>query len=298
MATVNLRQLETFLAVAEEASFSRAAERLHVVQSAVSSGIRALEADLGAALFIRGARGAQLTDEGEALLPEARATLAAAETARAAVRDAAGGLRGVVQLGIMQAQRAPAPNVAKVLRTFQASHPGVQVRVRHGGGSLQLAEQLRDGRLDLGFTSLPAHPSPPGLDVTLLSRQPIGFACHPGHRLAGLDAVDLADVGEETIADLPPQWGVRIANDQAFADARVRRSIDYEINDISTLLEFVRGGLAVTMLPASLIGDLPGIVAVPIREHQPFFEVSIATPSARRMSAATQALRRHITGDR
>lgn len=289
---MNLRQLETFVAVAEESSFSRAADRLHVVQSAVSAGIRALEAELGAALLDRGPRGATLTDAGTALLPEARATLAAAEAARHAVRDARAGLRGTVTLGIMQSQRAPAPNVAEVLVSFKATHPGVQVRVRHGGGSLNLADQIRTGGFDLGFLSLRERPA--GLDFTLLSRQPIEFACRTGSPLAERHEIDLSTVAAETMAELPTTWGTRIANDQAFAAAGVTRTVDYEVNDVTTLLEFVRHGLAVALLPASLIGDMPEITCVPIRDHPPVFEVSVATPSDRRLSPATRALLDHI----
>src|ERR1700738_1080229 len=98
---VELRQLATFVAVAEEASFTRAADRLHVVQSAVSAGVRKLEKELGAMLFDRSTHSVKLTDAGHALLPEARATLAAAQAANDAVDEARGGLRGTVVLGTM-----------------------------------------------------------------------------------------------------------------------------------------------------------------------------------------------------
>lgn len=289
---VNLRQLETFIAVAEEASFSRAADRLHVVQSAVSAGIRALEADLGASLFDRGPRGAELSDAGRALLPEARATLIAASAARDAVSDVRSGVRGTVSLGIMQAQRAPAPNVAAVLSSFRISHPDVEVRVRHGGGSQELTQAVRDGALDLGFASLLDYPA--GVDATRLSREAMEVACHPEHPFASRPDLELHLLANEVMADLPRPWGVRIANDAAFAAAGVTRRIDYEINDVSTLVEFVRHGLALTLLPASLIGDVSGIVTVPVRRHRPYFEVSVVTPSSRRLSAATLALRDHI----
>ena len=101
---MELRQLATFVAVAEEGSFTRAADRLHVVQSAVSAGVRNLERQLGTRLFDRSTHRVERTDSGRALLPEARATLAAAQAARDAVDEARGGLRGTVVLGTMQAQ--------------------------------------------------------------------------------------------------------------------------------------------------------------------------------------------------
>lgn len=289
---MNLRHLETFVAVAEEASFSRAADRLHVVQSAVSAGIRGLERELGAPLFERGPRGATLTDAGTALLPEARSTLAAAAAGREAVQSAAGGLTGTVVLGIMQAMRDPAPNVAALLASFRVTHPGVRVTVRHGGGSLQMAEQIRSGALDLGFIS--GLPTETGLEMTLLSRQPIEFACSPDHPLAGREWVDLAMVADQTWADLPVMWGTRVRNDAAFAAAGVARQVEYDINDTSTLVEFVRHGLAVTLLPQSLIGEATGVVSIPIRSHAPTFEVSIAVPHDRRARPSVDALLTHI----
>src|SRR5690349_25087262 len=95
---MELRHLATFVAVAEERSFTRAADRLHVVQSAVSAGVKTLERELGTALFTRSTQAVDLTDAGHALLPEARATLAAANAARDAVEQVRDGLHGTVPL--------------------------------------------------------------------------------------------------------------------------------------------------------------------------------------------------------
>src|ERR1700710_444100 len=130
---MELRQLATFIAVAEEASFTRAADRLHVVQSAVSAGVRKLERELDARLFDRSTHRVELTDSGRALLPEARATLAAAQAAQDAVDEARGGLRGTIVLGTMQAQGMRAINLTQILIRFRAAHPGVEVNIRHSG---------------------------------------------------------------------------------------------------------------------------------------------------------------------
>ena len=122
---MELRQLATFVAVAEEGSFTRASDRLHIVQSAVSAGVRRLERELGAALFDRTTHKVELTDAGRALLPEARATLAAAAAARDAVDEVRGGVRGTVVLGTMQAQGMRAIDLPGVLADFRNEHPGV-----------------------------------------------------------------------------------------------------------------------------------------------------------------------------
>ena len=96
---MDLKQLEYFVAVAEELNFTRAAERLYAVQSTVSSGIRSLETELKATLFDRSTRQVSLSAAGRAFLPEARAALAALERARESVQEVSGGLRGSVRIG-------------------------------------------------------------------------------------------------------------------------------------------------------------------------------------------------------
>src|ERR1700748_2140438 len=151
---MELRHLATFVAVAEEGSFTRASDRLHVVQSAVSAGVRKLERELGATLVDRSTHRVRLSDAGRALLPEARATLAAAAAAREAVDQVRGGLRGTIVLGTMQAQAMHALTLPGLRGSFRLRHPHVTVNVRHAGGSSAIADEVREGRLDLGFVAL------------------------------------------------------------------------------------------------------------------------------------------------
>jgi DNA-binding transcriptional LysR family regulator len=286
---VELRQLATFVAVAEEGSFTRAADRLHVVQSAVSAGIRKLEQELGAMLFDRSTHSVKLTDAGRALLPEARATLAAAQAARDAVDEARGGLRGTVALGTMQAQGMRAVNLVGVLAAFRAEHPGVELSILHPGGSSEMAREVVDGRLDLAFVAL-GDDAPPGLKLIPLASEPIMLAVPAGHRLAGRTSVKLASLRDDTLVDLAAGWGIRMAVDRAFAAAGVTRSITYEVNDTATMIEFIRNALAIGMLPPSLADSGDEIAFVPIRDHPPRFQTAIAIPANRRLSAATRAL--------
>jgi DNA-binding transcriptional LysR family regulator len=286
---VELRQLATFVAVAEERSFTRAADRLHVVQSAVSAGVRNLEKELGAMLFDRSTHSVKMTDAGRALLPEARATLAAAQAARDAVDEARGGLRGAVVLGTIQAQGMRAVDLAGVLAAFRAEHPGVKLHIRHSGGSSEMAREVRDGRLDLAFVALPGD-SPPGLELVPLAREPIMLVLPARHPLAASADIELAALGDEALVDLPPGWGIRMAIDRSFAAAGVTRTIGYEVNDIATMVEFIRNGLAIGMLPRSNVETTSEIAFVAIRDHTPQFNTAIAIPANRRLSAATRAL--------
>ena len=277
-----------FVAVAEEGSFTRAADRLHVVQSAVSAGVRNLERELGARLFNRSTHKVALSDAGRALLPEARATLAAAAAARDAVDAIRGGVRGTVRLGTLQAQGMRSIDVAGVLADFRSEHPGVEVQIRQGG-SLEMTTKVREGELDLAFVALPDQRFA-GVELVPLASEPIVLALAADHPLAARSRVELAALGSETIIDFPDGWGTRMANDRAFAAAGLTRRIAYEVNDTGSVIGFIRHGLAVGLFPASFFEEASGVVLVPIRGRAPQFVTAIATPSNRRPTAATRAL--------
>src|SRR5579875_126563 len=160
---MDLRRLESFVAVAEESSFTRAAARLHVVQSGVSAAVKTLERDLGAPLLDRTSKRVRLTDAGAALLPRARATLAAAQDAADAVDEVRGGLRGSVRIGTMTA--VGLVDLPALLGRFHREHPDVSLHLSVApSGSRGLVAALTEGTLDLAFVSLPG---PPPAQLTL-----------------------------------------------------------------------------------------------------------------------------------
>ncbi len=284
---MELRHLATFAAVAEEGSFTRAAGRLHVVQSAVSSGVRALERELGVTLFDRTTHRVRLSEAGRALLPEARRTLAAAAAARDAVDQLRGGLRGTVRLGMMLAPRQAGISVPRILAALRADHPGIEVALEIGASTTN-AERVRRGRLDLAFVGLPAG-AVPELELTPILTEEMQLVVPPEHPLAGRGSVALEELSRETFADGPPEWGTRIANERAFAVAGVRRAVQYEVADLSLTVDFVRYGLAVAIVPPTW-ADAEGVTMVPLRPPAPEFTISIATPADRELGAAAQVL--------
>ncbi len=285
---MELRQLEVFVAVAEERSFTRASDRLHLVQSAVSAAVRSLEKELATSLFDRTTRTVAITDAGAALLPEARTVLAAAALARDSVEQTKGGLRGKVRLGIMQAWAHPRLSVPAMISAFQRDHPLVELSVRHVGGSRVLAEALRSGDVDIGILSLPE--AAPGLALTELSSEPMVLACAVDHRLAGIGRISLSELAEETFVDAPPSWGTRLATDRAFARAGADRTVRFEINETATIVEFVRAGAALALLPQSLTVGLPDLVTAQIEGEPILFRTLLAVPTQRRQTAAARTL--------
>jgi DNA-binding transcriptional LysR family regulator len=287
--SVDLRQLQTFVAVADERGFGRAADRLHVVQSAVSATIQTLERDLKVRLFDRTAHRVDLTEAGHVLLPVARNALAAAAAARDAIDDLRGGLRGTVRLGVMQAQRAPEVSVPRLLAAFAPAHPDVEVELRQGTSTAHAAD-LRSGRLDLAYLA----PTPgsvfAGLEIFPLQRHEMKLLVAAEHRLAGRAGVELGELAAERFVDGPPSWGTRIATDFAFSSAGATRDVTYEISDIRAIVEFVHYGLAITIAPASVITAEDAVRAIPIRHHAPVFVTSIARAATQELGAAALAL--------
>src|SRR6476659_6430412 len=142
---MELRHLRYFVAIAEERSFTRAAERLWVAQPGLSTQIRRLEGELGVQLFERHTRGVDLTPAGELFLERARLTLAAADVAGATGRDLQAGATGTLRLGI--ATEAHCHRVPLLLQRFAGERAGVELTVLEAYGGT-LWRDVRDGRLD------------------------------------------------------------------------------------------------------------------------------------------------------
>ncbi|HST39763.1 MAG TPA: LysR substrate-binding domain-containing protein [Conexibacter sp.] len=286
---MELRHLRAFVAVADQRSFTRAADELQVVQSAVSASIRGLEQELGIAVFTRTTQRVDLTDAGRALLPEARRALAALDGGRQAVEQVRGGLRGRVEVGTMQAQAMRAVSVAAIVARFRRDHPAVEVRVRHTGASADSVAMVADGRLELAFAAFTGRP-PAGAALHRLDSEEMQLACAPDHPLAGRANVTWAQLADEPFVDLLLGWGTRMAADRAAAAAGVERRIVYELNDAESIIDFTRHGLAVALLPPSLARRAAGVVFVPIARGAPHFTTSLVLPDDRPRSPAAVAL--------
>jgi DNA-binding transcriptional LysR family regulator len=192
---MELRHLRYFVAIAEEQSFTRAAERLWVAQPGLSTQIRRLEEELGIKLFERHARGADLTDAGEAFLGRARAALAAVDDARALGSDLASGLVGAIRLGI--ATGLGSDLVPALLDDFARARPDVELTVVESFGGTLLRD-LRDGRLDAMVA--PSVFASPELQRAQLTSEPVVVLAGAAHRLGrpGPIAADELD-GEQVV---------------------------------------------------------------------------------------------------
>jgi DNA-binding transcriptional LysR family regulator len=186
---VEVRHLRYFVAVAEEASFTSAARRVHVAQQVLSAQVRQLEAALGVELLNRGARGVTLTPAGAAFLDGAKETLGALDRSAAAARNAAGAVTGRLAVGLSVAAGGERPT--NLLASFQRAHPDVVVALRTFELT-QPAAGLLDHTSDVAFVRPPV--GAPGISLRAVAEEPRVFVLPAGHHLAGRDRLTLADV--------------------------------------------------------------------------------------------------------
>ncbi len=286
---LELRHFEYFVAVAEERNFTRAAARLHVVQSGVSAVIKAMEREMGARLLERTSKRVDLTDAGEALLPRARAAIDAVRDARDAVDEVRGGLRGTIRIGTLTS--IGLIDVPGILGAFHRVHPHVALRlIVSPRGSAGILEGLVDGSLDVAIVSVPGRP-PAGVRIRPVGSQPLTLVLPVGHRLARAAEVRIADLAGEPFVDFPVGYGNRTVVDRAFAAAGVQRQVVIEVTDIGSGAGFVREGLGVAILPPFVVPEqAPGLVTRSVADADLEWPLGVGVSALRGPSAAARAL--------
>jgi DNA-binding transcriptional LysR family regulator len=258
---VELQQMRYVVAVAETNSFTRAAERCVVVQSALSHQIARLERELGAKLFERTSRRVRLTPAGAAFLPAARQCLGAAERAAAEVAAAVGEIRGRLAVGLIPT--VAAVDIPAALRDFRERYPHVRISLRVGA-SEELVEQVRQGAIEVAFLGLPTTTRPHGVDARELARDRLVAVVAPDHPLAGERAVDLRRLAAEVFVDLPANTAGRVQSDQAFSAAGLSRDVAFEVTTAYLVARLVAEGLGIAMLPSAYAPQLTGVITIDV----------------------------------
>jgi DNA-binding transcriptional LysR family regulator len=284
---MELRQLEYFVAVAEEMSFSRGARRVDVVQSAVSTAVAKLERELGTSLFDRSRLRIALTPAGRTFLAEARSTLQAARRAKESVIDFRRQLSGTVDLGTLMSS-GPI-DLPAVLGRFHAAHPLVSVRLRQSpAGSAGHLTAIAEGSLDLALVSLSSG-KPAKVSLRPLVAQPLVLLCHPEHALARRRQIRITDLAGETLVHFVPGWGIRRQVDEALRDTGVEPAAPYEVSDYATAAGLVRHRLGITLVPKAAAAPYPDLRALPLLPTVTW-RLSLAVPDGRTLSPAATAL--------
>ena len=281
---MELRQLEYVVAVAEEASFTRAAARTHVAQPGISAQVRRLEEELGERLFDRSGRTVTLTAAGEAVLPFARAALSAVASARQAVEDLSGLVRGQVSVGMVTA--CPVELMPAAVAGFHREHADVEISLVEDGSDDLLAG-VAAGRIDLALVGLAADDPAAGIALHVIADEPLHAAVAPGHELASRSSVPVRALAEHDLIALPRGTGGRTALETACARAGVAPRIVIEASDPRVLAAMAQRGLGVAVLPDSGWEDL---ILVPIVRPELRSRLALAWRDAGPASPAARAL--------
>ena len=244
---MELRHLRYFVAIAEERSFTGAAERLWVAQPGLSTQIRRLEAELGVKLFERHTRGVDLTSAGALFLERARVALSAVEDAGATGRDLHNGVAGTLKLGV--ATPAQWRATSTVLERFIREREGVELTVLEGYGGT-LWRDLREGRLDAVVA--PSTFASADLRALELGAEPWVVLVGEPHRLAGSGPLPARELHGERIA-------VTAHRDGAGHDREVARML----GELGVTAALVRGAPGPALYRAAANGDALALTTAP-----------------------------------
>jgi LysR family transcriptional activator of glutamate synthase operon len=243
---MELRQLRYAEAVARHRHFTRAAEELHVAQSALSHQVRKLESELGVELFERTSRSVLPTDAGEAVAARARRILAEVDGVRGEVDELQGLVRGRISVGALLP--AGEIDVPRLLARFSEAHPGIEVRMREGTAG-DMAAYLEADEVDVAFSML-ANGPPEGMVAEYMSEEEV-VAVFPLDG-APRGRVKAADLSPGAIATPRLGSAIRAAVDRFFADAGEPLQVSLESGDPFLLRCLVSGGFGPAVLPRSL----------------------------------------------
>jgi len=257
---MELRQLEYFVAVAEEANFTRAAERIHVAQPAVSAQIHRLERELGQTLLDRSRRTVRLTAAGGAALPYAMAALAAVNDIRVAVEEVTQLVRGTVTIGTVTSHNVDIPSL---LADFHEQHPNVEITLSTDSSDA-LTEKVRTGQLDAAIVSVGPDEQPEGLDVEVATDEAIVAVVCGTHELLARKTIRLRDLADRPLIALPVGAGIRRQFDAACGRAGLSPRVAFEATTPLALADLAARGLGVAIVPASVPRGRPELYALTI----------------------------------
>ncbi|MGV9724028.1 LysR family transcriptional regulator [Nocardia beijingensis] len=287
---MELRQLRYFVTVAEEVSFTRAAARLHLAQPGLSAQIRQLERELGHPLLDRGGRTVTLTEVGAAVLPHAKAALAAAERVGHTVDEFTGLLRGQVRIGLISGAAVEEFDVAAVLADFHHDHPQVAISLTEDTSERMLAA-LGRGELDMALIGMTGADPDPAIGVEVVLETALVAAVAAADHGFGA-ALPLTALRDRPLICLTPGTGIRGVFERACAAAGFEPTVAYEAAAPALLLRLAARGLGIAVVPELTAAEAAafGVRIVRIVEPEPRGRLALAWRTDRPASPAAKVL--------
>ncbi|KER66168.1 LysR family transcriptional regulator [Burkholderia cepacia] len=251
---MELKQLRAFVTLAEELHFGRAAQRLFIVQPALSMQIKALEEELGARLFERDRHKVELSDTGRVFLPEARATLQQAARAEQMARLSSRGEIGTLRIAFVSSVLPVL--LPAVLRTMRERYPLIALELKDLPTPDQIAA-LRDRRIDFGMIRLPAAYA--GIDTRVVLEEGFVVALPLDHPLAAHDAISPAALRGQPAFVLARRYAPGFHDDMLLALSRAGTTLEIaqEFGEFTTMLALVAAGMGIGLIPAEAASALP-----------------------------------------
>jgi DNA-binding transcriptional LysR family regulator len=255
---MELRQLEFVVALAETQSFTRAAERVGVTQSAMSHQISQLEAELGTRLFERTTRAVRITEAGRLFLPTARRVLRELERAGEELASLDGVRTGRLRVGATQTatQRL---DLFRVVGQFHREHPGVALSNTTGPGS-ELLDLVSSYELDVAFCAQSSEPCPAGLVFApLVEREPLIAVVPETHSLSGRKVASLLELAHGPFIEFRRGTELRRRVDNVFRTAGIDREVALEAGQIREMIGLAVAGLGIAVVPECFVAPTPAI---------------------------------------
>jgi LysR family cyn operon transcriptional activator len=285
LASIELRHLRYFLAVAEAEHFTKAAAKLHVTQPTLSHQIRQLEGQLNLELFDRVGRRVKLTAAGELLLPHARRVMRELENARIALDELHGLKRGELKVGVVQTVNACM--IPEIVSRFSAAHPGIRVTCAELAVE-DIEAGLESSRLDLGISFLP--PTRKQLEGKQLFTEEIVAVVPANHRLAKRRKLRLRELDSQPLVLLSQKYCTRQLIDRAFAEADVQSQVQVEMNSVKSVLATVRQANLATLLPAlAMCQEEKGLLSIPLVQPTPTRNIGLVCLKGANCRASAKA---------
>jgi DNA-binding transcriptional LysR family regulator len=248
---MELWQLRTFRVVAETLNFTRASERLHLTQSAVSHQIKALETELGESLFVRAKRGVRLSPAGKVALEYAERMLDDAEIMREKVQGREHSPVGQVRAAA--ATQAFVHLFANLFESFMRAHPGIELSFRTTVSTEQTVTDILNGVADVGFASLPVYS--PSLQTTELFEDELLLIVGREHRLWRQPSATLQEIEGERLILFERGASIRRATDDFFKRVGIKPDLALESNDTYFIKLMVEHGVGISLLPGWAVRD-------------------------------------------
>jgi len=286
--------IQAFVAISELGGFSKAAEHLHVTQTALTRRVQKLEAYLGLRLLDRTTRYVEVTAVGREFLPQARAIVSEMTLAVGRLKDMSKNARGSFTLACVPTMASHV--LPTVIRRYATAHPGNRIRLIDTS-AFEVRDAVLHGQAELGIgVPTDRHPD---LAETPLLEEPLMFFCRAEHALSRMKSVTWSDMRETDLIVVSSMTATRVFTDYQLAKRGISLSGAYEVQHHATAISLVAAGVGAAILPASTLeeGARPGVCRIPLTHPVVKRKITVLRRKNTTLSPAANAFFDVLTGE-